>query len=185
MTGNGQPSADRDRDRFKQRAAAVRLAVFDIDGVMTDGRLYRDDDGRESKAFHSRDGLGVQGLMEFGVQVACLTARRSRLVEVRMDELGIELLLQGRQDKGRAFDELLERTGLDSAQTCYAGDDLVDWPAMRRAGLRFAPADADAWIRARVDRVTEAAGGHGAVREICEWLLAARGVLDQWRDGFR
>jgi 3-deoxy-D-manno-octulosonate 8-phosphate phosphatase (KDO 8-P phosphatase) len=167
-----------------QRCAGVRLVVFDVDGVMTDGRLYRDDGGQEIKAFHSRDGLGLKALMRNGFTVAMLTARRSRLVQARAAELGIELLLQGREDKAGAFDELLSRTGVDATQTAYMGDDLVDWPAMRRASVKFCPGDADAWIIARADYATAAGGGRGAVREAAELLLSAHGLLDQWRASF-
>ena len=168
-----------------ERCTAIRLAVFDVDGVMTDGRLYRDDSGQEIKAFHSRDGLGLKALRRHGFELAALTARRSNVVEVRMAELGIEHLVQGREDKGAAFDEILERTGFEATQTAYMGDDLVDWPAMRRAGLKLCPADADAWIVERVDYATRASGGRGAAREAAELLLAGHGLLDAWRESFR
>jgi len=168
-----------------QRCAGIRLAVFDIDGVMTDGRLYRDDAGRETRAFHSRDGLGLKALMQNAIEVAVISARRSRLVEARMAELGITRLLQGREDKARALAELLAESGTGSAEVAYMGDDLVDWPAMRGVGLKLCPADADAWLRARADHVTRADGGRGAVREACELLLAGHGRLEAWREGFR
>lgn len=167
-----------------QRAGSIRAAVFDIDGVMTDGRLYRDDSGQEIKAFHSRDGLGLKALMRYGFGVVALTARRSKLVEVRMHELGIEHLLQGREDKAVAFAEVLEQTGLDAAQVAYMGDDLVDWPAMRQAGLKICPGDADGWIIERADYATRAGGGQGAAREAAELLLAGHGLLDDWRGSF-
>lgn len=182
MTDVSTPS-----DRHKAlllKARPVRLVVFDIDGVMTDGRLYRDDAGNEIKAFHSRDGLGLKGLMKHGFTVAALTARRSKLVEARMAELGIEHVLQGREDKGVALSELLEQTGFSTAQTAYMGDDLVDWPAMSQAALKICPGDADGWIRSRVDYITQAHGGRGAVREACELLLAAGGKLQVWRASF-
>lgn len=168
-----------------QRAAGIRAVVFDIDGVMTDGRLYRDDSGQEIKAFHSRDGLGLKALMRFGFTVVALTARRSNLVQVRMQELGIAHLLQGREDKGAAFAEILAQTGLDAAQVAYMGDDLVDWPAMRQAGLKLCPGDADGWIVEHVDYATRAGGGQGAAREAAELLLAGHGLLDEWRQSFR
>jgi len=167
------------------RAASIRVAVFDVDGVMTDGRLYRDDSGHEIKAFHSRDGLGLKALMQNGIEVAVLTARRSTLVEARMAELGIEHLLQGREDKGEAFAELLRRFDIQAAQAAYMGDDLVDWAAMRHAGLKLCPADADAWLREQVDCVMRASGGRGAVREAAELLLAGHDKLQAWRESFR
>ncbi len=166
------------------RCSEIRLAVFDVDGVMTDGRLYRDDSGQEIKAFHSRDGLGLKALMSNGLIVAALTARRSRLVDLRMHELGIEHLVQGREDKGLALEELLARTGFEAAQTAYMGDDLVDWPAMRRVGLKLCPGDAEAWIVERADYATRARAGRGAVREAAELLLAGHGRLEAWRASF-
>jgi len=168
-----------------ERAGAIRAIVFDIDGVMTDGRLYRDDSGQEIKAFHSRDGLGLKGLMRFGFTLVALTARRSNLVQVRMHELGIENLFQGREDKGAAFGEILRRFDLDASKVAYMGDDLVDWPAMRQAGLKLCPGDADEWIIERADYATRAHGGRGAAREAAELILAAHGLLDQWRESFR
>ena len=168
-----------------ERAAAVRAVVFDVDGVMTDGRLYRDDSGQEIKAFHSRDGLGLKALMRNGFTVIALTARTSNLVRVRMQELGVEQLLQGREAKGEAFAEILRLTGLEAARVAYMGDDLVDWPAMRRAGLKLCPGDADDWIIQRVDYATRAGGGMGAVREAAELLLAGHGRLDAWRESFQ
>jgi len=171
-------------DELLQRAAAIRAVVFDIDGVMTDGRLYRDDSGQEIKAFHSRDGLGLKALMQYGFTVVALTARRSKLVEVRMQELGIDRLVQGREDKGVAFAEVLVQTGLDATRVACMGDDLVDWPAMRQAGLKLCPGDADGWIIEQADYATHAGGGQGAVREAAELLLAAHGLLDEWQESF-
>lgn len=168
-----------------KRAGAIRAIVFDIDGVMTDGRLYRDDGGQEIKAFHSRDGLGLKGLMRNGFTLVALTARNSTLVQVRMRELGIENLLQGREDKGAAFGEILKQLDLDASQVAYMGDDLVDWPAMRQAGLKLCPGDADEWIIEQADYATRAAGGRGAAREAAELLLAGHGLLDEWRQSFK
>ncbi|MDT8409466.1 MAG: HAD hydrolase family protein [Wenzhouxiangellaceae bacterium] len=168
-----------------QKAGPIRLVVFDIDGVMTDGRLFRDDNGHEIKAFHSRDGLGMKALIRHGFTLAALTARHSKLVRVRMAELGIEHLVQGREDKGEAFEELLQQTAIDASRAAYMGDDLVDWPAMRRAELKLCPGDGDSWVRRQADYVTAAGGGRGAVREVCELLLEANGWLDAWRNSFR
>jgi len=182
---NAGDRAPRWSPQLLERAGAIRAIVFDIDGVMTDGRLYRDDSGQEIKAFHSRDGLGLKGLMRFGFTVVALTARSSNLVQVRMRELGIENLLQGREDKGAAFGEILTRTGLAAAQVAYMGDDLVDWPAMCQAGLKLCPGDADEWIIEQTDYATRAEGGRGAAREAAELLLAGHGLLDEWRQSFR
>lgn len=168
-----------------ERARAVRLAVFDVDGVMTDGRLYLNDDGCETKAFHSRDGLGLKGLMRHGIEVAVITARRSKLVALRMQELGIEQLMQGCEDKRAAIESLLAARSINFEQTAYSGDDLVDWPAMSRCRLKCAPADASPWIRNQADFVSQRPGGLGAVREICELILQARGELQAWQDSYR
>ena len=165
-------------------AADVRLAIFDVDGVMTDGRVTYSDDGRETKTFHTRDGLGLKGLLDNGIAVAIITARESAIVARRAAELGIEHVLQGRHDKHAALGELLESLALEGAQCAYTGDDLVDWPAMRRCGFKCAPADATAWIRRRADYVTERPGGFGAVREICERILAEQGRLEAWQGRF-
>jgi len=157
-----------------RRAAAVRVAVFDVDGVLTDGRLYFNAAGEEMKAFHARDGFGLQSLQRAGITVAVLSGRDSPAVNRRMESLGIDYVLQGRQDKLPAFDDLLLRLGLDRRQACYAGDDRQDLPVMQVCGFATAPADAMPGIRAAAHRVTSARGGHGAAREIADWLLAAR-----------
>lgn len=166
--------------KLKERAANIRIAVFDVDGVMTDGRLFLSDSGREIKAFHSRDGLGLKGLMKFGVTVAVITARESELVRLRMAELGIGHLYQGRENKQSAFTELLDRLDLSPEQSCYMGDDLIDWPIMRAAGLSLAPADAHPWIRERADWTGSVPAGHGAVREAAELLLDAQDKLQDF-----
>lgn len=167
-------------DTLNTRASRIKVAVFDVDGVMTDGRLLLSDSGREIKAFHARDGLGLKGLMNFGVTVAVITARQSELVRLRMAELGIEHLYQNRHDKHTAFTELLDDLGLAPTQSCYMGDDLIDWPVMQAAGLNLAPVDAHPWIRERADWVGSIPAGRGAVREAAEMLLAARGRLDDF-----
>lgn len=165
-------------DDVRARAARVRLAVFDVDGVLTDGRVILGEDGYEYKAFHTHDGHGLRLLQESGVAVGLITGRTSTVVSRRAEELGVRHLMQGRRDKGDALDELLGRTGIAAAEAAFVGDDLVDLPAMRRAGLALAVANATPVTRARAHYVTTAAGGAGAVREVCELLLAARGTLD-------
>lgn len=167
------------------RAAAVRLAVFDVDGVLTDGRLFLGREGLELKAFHTRDGLGLKALMQHDITVAVITARRSELVAERMRELGIEHLVQGCSDKRAALDDLVETLAIPLDQVAYTGDDLVDWPAMGRCGLKCAPADASDWIRERADFVSTRGGGHGAAREVCELILRAGGHLQRWQESFR
>lgn len=163
---------------------SIRLVVFDVDGVLTDGRLYLQDDGQEIKAFHSRDGLGLKGLMGFGIEVAVITARQAPLVHQRIKELGIPHYLYGREDKAQALSDLLEQLQLDYAQVAYMGDDLVDWPAMRQCGLKCVPQDGDAWLKQQADYVTEVSGGFGAARELAEKIMADQNLLDTWREQF-
>lgn len=162
----------------------IRLAIFDVDGVMTDGRITYTDGGEETKTFHTRDGLGLKALRDNGIAVAIITARVSPIVARRAAELGIEHLIQGSEDKAAALEELMAQLAVSGGQCAYTGDDLVDWPAMRRCEFKCAPADACPWIRERADFVTRNPGGHGAVREVCERILADQGLLDAWQDRF-
>jgi len=163
---------------LRARAARVQLAVFDVDGVLTDGRVILGDDGYEYKAFHTHDGHGLRLLQEAGVEVAIITGRTSIVVSRRAEELRIRHLVQGRRDKGPAFDELLARLGVAPDDTAFVGDDIVDVPAMQRAGLAVAVANATAVTRASAHYVTAAAGGFGAAREVCDLLLSARDGLE-------
>jgi 3-deoxy-D-manno-octulosonate 8-phosphate phosphatase (KDO 8-P phosphatase) len=161
-----------------ERAARVRNLVLDVDGVLTDGRLYFDNEGNELKAFSTRDGLGLRVLQSQGVLLALITGRQSQIVARRAANLGIEHVFQGRDDKLNVFNELVAATGIDPAETCYAGDDWVDIPVLNRVGLAVTVADADAVVKRHVHWVTTRGGGAGAVRELCDLILAARG-LDQ------
>lgn len=167
---------DRDPATFRSRAAAVQLAVFDVDGVMTDGTLWFDDAGREWKGFNALDGHGMKMLAEAGVRLAILTGRRSDVVAHRARDLGIEHVVQGARDKRAGFAQLLSNVGVASTATAYMGDDVVDLPPLLRAGVAFSVPGAPACVRERVDHVTTAAAGRGAVREVCELLLDARGA---------
>lgn len=156
------------------RARQVRLAVFDVDGVLTDGGLYYADSGGEIKRFDVRDGHGLRMLQESGVALAIITSRTSRCVAERARNLGIDLLYQGAQDKRAAFDELIAKCGLEARACAYMGDDFVDLPVMDRCGLAITVADAPAPVRRRAHFVTRSAGGRGAVREACELILYAQ-----------
>lgn len=170
-------------EAVRARAAAVRMLVLDVDGVLTDGRLYYGDDGHEYKAFHTRDGHGIKLAQQGGIEVAVISGRRASSVERRLRELGITRAALGREDKGAAFAELLAGSGRVPSEVCYVGDDLVDLPVMCRVGLAVAVADADPYVRSLAHWVTDAGGGHGAVREVCEHLLEARGLLSRARAG--
>jgi 3-deoxy-D-manno-octulosonate 8-phosphate phosphatase (KDO 8-P phosphatase) len=166
------------------KAKRVRLAIFDVDGVLTDGLLYLADSGEEIKAFNSRDGHGMKMLRESGVELAIITGRTSRSVELRAKNLGVELLFQGVSDKARAFAELLAARQLDAAATAYMGDDVVDLPVLRRCGLALTVPDAPLAVKQHADYVTRAPGGRGAAREVCELIMHAQGTLERQIDIF-
>ncbi len=161
-----------------ERARAVRLLVLDVDGVLTDGTVYMGHEGELLKAFHIQDGKGISMLRECGIQTAILTARRSPAIERRAEELRIEHVLQGRQPKWPALEELLGELGLDAREVAYAGDDLVDVPVLRRVGLAAAVANAHPLVRGHSHWQSERPGGCGAVRELCELILSAQNRLD-------
>ncbi len=159
------------------RARNIRVAIFDVDGVLTDGALYYTDTGEEMKAFSVHDGHGMRMLREGGVALAIISSRSSRSLEARARNLGIELLFQGAADKLAAFSELLGRCDIGAEACACVGDDLVDLPVMKRCGLAVAVPDAPALVRRRAQYVTRARGGHGAAREFCEIILHAQGSL--------
>jgi 3-deoxy-D-manno-octulosonate 8-phosphate phosphatase (KDO 8-P phosphatase) len=161
-----------------RRAAAVRLALFDVDGVLTDGGLVLGADGSEFKTFHVRDGLGLVLLLEAGLEVGVISARPSEVVAARMRDLGVRHTALGVADKPAAMRRMLEQLGLTGPAACYTGDDLVDLAPMAMAGLAVAVADAHPLVRARAHWVTDGGGGRGAAREVCELLLRAQGRLD-------
>jgi len=158
-----------------ERARAVRAVMFDVDGVLTDGRLYRDDGGQEYKAFHSRDGHGIKLLARAGIVCAIITGRTSRVVQHRAAELGIDHVYQGCEDKLPVFHELLRTLGLEARQAAFVGDDVVDLPAMLQAGLAVTVADGHALARQYAHWTTPSRGGLGAARELCDLLLYAQG----------
>jgi 3-deoxy-D-manno-octulosonate 8-phosphate phosphatase (KDO 8-P phosphatase) len=155
--------------------ANIRLLVLDVDGVLTDGRLHYGPYGERDKVFHVRDGHGIKAVRAAGIEVAVISGRRSPAVQRRCRELGIQYLMQGVEDKGAAFVSLIARVGVTALQCACIGDDVPDLPIMRQAGLAVAVADAHSTALAATHRRTRAAGGFGAVREVCDWLLAARG----------
>ncbi len=157
------------------RASRVKLALFDVDGVLTDGRLLYSDDGRELKAFHVHDGLGLKRLIANGIEVAIITARISHMVTERTAELGIAHVYQDQGDKLACYEQLIHALKLEPAQTSYCGDDLPDLRVMRRVGLSIAVANAHPAIAERAHWRTARRGGEGAVREVCDLLLSAQG----------
>lgn len=160
------------------RATRIRLACFDVDGVLTDGKLWYADGEQEIKAFHVHDGLGLKLLRDNGIEIALITARQSRVVEKRALELGIEHVYQGQKDKLGVFTMLLESFGLTADQASYTGDDLPDLAVMRHAGLAIAVANAHPWIKPFAHWTTRHSGGNGAVREVSDLLLQSQGHVD-------
>lgn len=173
-----------DMDELRNRARAIKLVAFDIDGVMTDGRLYYTDFGNETKAFNVKDGLGIKLLRSTGVEIAIITGRTSELVKKRASDLKISKLVQGREDKIVALKEMMAPMGIQPHEVAYMGDDLPDLSAIRFAGIGVAVADALPIVRKHADMVMTRGGGDGAVREFCEWLMAAQGTLDGILDGY-
>jgi len=159
---------------LRERASKIRMLVLDVDGVLTDGKLYFDHTGNEMKAFNTRDGMGMKALQRVGIEVAVITGRKSQTVTHRMAQLGIQHVYQGREDKLEAFLDLLEISGLDAQQVCFAGDDWIDLPVLLRAGLAVSVADAEDRVKQQAHWITRRDGGDGAVREICNLILAAQ-----------
>ncbi len=160
---------------LEERLARVELLLLDVDGVLTDGRVVIDDRGVETKAFDVTDGHGLKLLQRAGVEVGLVTGRRSRVVEHRARELGIREVHQGVRDKLPVVREILGRRGLGPERLAYVGDDVVDLPVLLQAGLAVSVPGAPAYVRERVHWVTGRPGGRGAVREVCEAVLRARG----------
>ena len=161
------------------RARRVRLMIFDVDGVLTDGRLWYGPAGEELKAFHSFDGHGMKMLASAGIACAVLSGRRSGAVAARCGELGIGHVLQGIDDKLATYQELLGRVGLDPGETGFMGDELVDLPVLERCGFACAPSEAREPVRSCAHYVASTPAGYGAAREVCEFILQAHGKLER------
>jgi len=162
---------------IRQKAADIRLIVFDVDGVLTDGSLYIGDDGQEYKAFHSKDGHGMVMLQQSGVEIAIITGRSSEVVRIRMSSLGIQRVYQGKREKLPAYEELKQITGFSDEQIAYVGDDVVDLPVMTKVGFAIAVQDAHSLTKQHAHWVTPSDGGRGAAREVCELIMDAQGTL--------
>ena len=162
-----------------ERAARIKLLVLDVDGVLTDGGLIWDSDGQESKVFHVHDGHGIRLAQRAGIEVALLTGRNSQVVAFRARDLGIELVIQGSKNKLADYEEMLQLRQLENQDVAYVGDDLVDVPVLKRVGLAIAVANAAHYVHARCHASTHKAGGHGAVREVCDLLLMAQ---NKWEE---
>ncbi len=162
-----------------ERASRVRLMLFDVDGVLTDGTLYLGEAGEPIKAFNVRDGHGLKMLRDSGIEVGLLSSRRSAIVQRRAAELGVQLVAQGAADKLAVFRELIARERMAPEDCGFMGDDLVDLKVMLGCGFCATVPEAPAAVRDRAHYVTRASGGRGAAREVCELLIASRGASDE------
>jgi 3-deoxy-D-manno-octulosonate 8-phosphate phosphatase (KDO 8-P phosphatase) len=165
-------------DETRIRARRIKLMAFDVDGVLSEGSLFYTDAGVEMKAFNSLDGLGLRMLQRAGITVAVITGRKSRCVELRMQNLGIEILYQGVENKLETLHELLAAQGISADEAGYMGDDIVDLKIMAACGFSAAPSDCHAMVKAYARMLSSKCGGRGAVREVCEFILDAQGQLD-------
>ena len=161
------------KSKSRGRLSAIRLVAFDVDGVFTDGRFYLSDAGVESKSFCTLDGFGIRKMLKSGIQVAVISGRRSRAVEIRMQELGVIHVALGCADKVQAFERVCDSLGIDKSECVYVGDDIPDLPLLRQVGFSVAVANSVAEVRQACDYTTTAAGGYGAVREVCDMILGA------------
>lgn len=159
-------------------AKQIKLLICDVDGVFSDGLVYMGNQGEELKTFHTRDGYGIKSLMNAGIEVAIITGRQSKIVENRMNALGIALIYQGQDDKVKAYQDICRQLNIAPEHTGYIGDDLIDWPVMEKVALKVCVADGHPLLVKRANYVTHIKGGHGAVREVCDLILQARGELD-------
>lgn len=161
------------------RAAKIKLVLFDVDGVLTDGRLLIGDDGQEYKAFNSKDGHGIKMMQRHGVTTGIITGRTSKVVEHRVRDLNIQHVYQGCAEKFPVYQQLLAQLGIEPEQTAFAGDDVVDLPIMLNVGLAVAPRDAHPLVVRHAHWTTPSEGGRGAARELCELILYAQGHYDR------
>jgi 3-deoxy-D-manno-octulosonate 8-phosphate phosphatase (KDO 8-P phosphatase) len=161
-----------------EKAARIKLVLFDVDGVLTDRKIYYSDSGEEYKAFNLHDGLGIKLLRQTGVEVGIITARQSAIIHKRMQELDIRHIYQGYTEKIKALQIIISELNLELNQIAYVGDDLPDLSIIRQVGLGIAVADAVDYVRKQADWCTQAVGGQGAGREVCELIMQAQGTLN-------
>ena len=185
LEGYRARSRERSREPSEQeklvlaKAEPVRLLLLDVDGVLTDGSLIYSNKGVESKTFNTQDGLGIRLVQQAGVEVGIITARTSKLVQQRAEELGMKYISQGVKNKGAEFKTILAKTELKPYQVCCMGDDLIDLALLTRAGLAACPANAVNEVRQRCHFICSRSGGRGAVREIRDLIIRAKGLHEQ------
>jgi 3-deoxy-D-manno-octulosonate 8-phosphate phosphatase (KDO 8-P phosphatase) len=163
------------KKNIKEKLKEIKLLILDVDGVMTDGRIIMDNEGRETKNFDVRDGHGIKILQRYGIKVAILTGRQSKVVEYRANDLEIDDVYQGAFNKKEVVGIILEKHKLSASAVAFLGDDIVDIPVLKSVGFSAAVADAIDVVKKSVDYITGHKGGHGAVRELCEMILKAQG----------
>lgn len=160
-----------------EKAKKIKLVIFDVDGVLTDGRIIIGDDGQEYKSFHTRDGHGMKLLQLTGVEIAIISGRSTKTVEHRMESLGINHVFQGKRVKLPVFEQLIAELNLQPEECAFVGDDWVDLSIMSRVGLAIAVQDADNVVKRHAHWITPSNGGHGAAREVCELIMEGQGNL--------
>ena len=164
------------KKNINEKLKKIKLLILDVDGVMTDGGIIMDSEGRELKKFNVRDGHGIKILQRYGINVAILTGRQSKVVEYRAKDLEIKDVYQGALNKKEVFEKILKKHKLKARETAFMGDDIVDIPVLKRVGFSAAVADAMDVVKKPVDYITKNRGGKGAVREVCEMILKAQGI---------
>lgn len=169
---------------LKQKAQKIKLLILDVDGVLTDNRLYYGDQGEAYKTFHTRDGHGMVLLQKSGIEIGIITGRSSKIVSQRMADLKVKHVFQGVPDKLPTFLKLVKDLQLDFSEIAYIGDDILDLPILTRIGLAVTPADGDPEVKSRVDYISQYAGGQGCVREVCELILRSQNRWQQHMDFF-
>jgi 3-deoxy-D-manno-octulosonate 8-phosphate phosphatase (KDO 8-P phosphatase) len=163
------------KKKIQEKLKNVKMLILDVDGVMTDGRIIMDDEGRQLKNFNVRDGHGLKIIQRYGIKIAILTGRKSEVVNHRASDLEINDVYQGALNKKEVFKEILLKHNLETSATAFMGDDIIDIPVLKQVGFSAAVADAVDVVKKNVDYVTKNKGGHGAVREVCEMILQAQG----------
>ena len=186
MARNRIPAAEQDKKRLAAlaRAAPIRLLLLDVDGVLTDGSILYSQEGKESKFFNTQDGFGLRLLLEAGMETGVITARTSEAVTRRTEDLKMRYVYQGVPDKLSAYKEITRQSGLKPFEIAYMGDDWLDLVLLTRVGFAAVPANGVAEVQDVAHYVSGRAGGHGAVREVCDLLLEAKGIMQQVLQGY-
>ncbi|MBN1365458.1 MAG: HAD-IIIA family hydrolase [Syntrophaceae bacterium] len=164
---------------IKDKLKKIKLLILDVDGVMTDGRIIMDDKGHEIKNFNVRDGHGLKILQRYGIKVAIITGRQSKVTEYRAKDLDIEDVYQSAFNKKDIFEKILKKHKLSASETAFIGDDIVDAPVLKKVGFSAVVSDAHDVVKKQADYITNKKGGQGAIREVCEMILQAQ---DKWKE---